>query len=55
MDFEKIMEFTMNIDKLHMANLVVQVIDEIIWSSRFFLPSEQFSKGQTALCFAVRK
>ena len=53
--FEKIMEFAMNIDKLHLANLVVEVIDEIIWSSRFFYLQNNFSKGQTALFFAVRK
>ena len=27
----------MNIDKLHMANLVVEVIDEIIWTPYYVL------------------
>ena len=44
MDFEKIMEFTMNIDKLHMANLEVEVINEIIWRSRFFYLQNNFQK-----------
>ena len=53
--FEKIMDFSMDIDKLNLANLVGKVLDEIIWSSRFFYLQNNFSKGQTALFFAVRK
>ena len=40
--FENIMDFAINIDKLHMANLVGKGMDEIIKFKIFlFLPSEK--------------
>ena len=46
-DFEKITDFAMNINKLDLANLVEKVMDEIV-GSRFFLPSENYTKSMVS-------
>ena len=41
--FENKMDFAMNIDKLDLANLVGEVMDEIV-EFQIFLPSENIDK-----------
>ena len=53
-DFEKITDFAMNINKLDLANLVGKVMDEIV-GSRFFLPSENYTKRSNSMVFGFKK
>ena len=44
--FEKIMDFAVNIDKLDLANLAGEVMDEIM-EFQFFYFQKNIAKGQT--------
>ena len=47
------MDLTVNNDKLHLANLLGEVMDKIIEFQKFW-PSENYTKGQTAWFLALR-
>ena len=53
--FENIMDFTMNIAKLDLANLEGEIMDKIA-EFQIFLPSENenIPKSQTTWCLALR-
>ena len=48
------MDFTVNIDRLHLANLLGEVMDKIIEFQKFW-PSENYTKRSNSMVFGFEK